>query len=172
MNNDNTHDDYEIGYGKPPKETQFQKGQSGNPKGRPKKSLDFNEQLLRETHSYVTVNENGRKKRISKHGVVIKQLLKQAMTGNIAATRTYLTYYQQASGSVAVLTPERSIESLRNQDPAELTDKQLQIIIRHDIERRKQESGMGHLSNAEFVDSIGMRLLRPRDFLDSPLAEK
>ena len=28
--------DYEVGCGKPPKTTQFRKGQSGNPKGRPK----------------------------------------------------------------------------------------------------------------------------------------
>jgi len=28
-------DDYEIGYGKPPKASQWKKGQSGNPKGRP-----------------------------------------------------------------------------------------------------------------------------------------
>ena len=34
-----THDNenYEVGYGKPPKANQFQKGQSGNPSGRPKK---------------------------------------------------------------------------------------------------------------------------------------
>jgi Family of unknown function (DUF5681) len=29
-------DDYEIGYGKPPKSGQWKPGQSGNPKGRPK----------------------------------------------------------------------------------------------------------------------------------------
>jgi hypothetical protein len=29
-------DDYEVGYGKPPENTKFKKGQSGNPKGRPK----------------------------------------------------------------------------------------------------------------------------------------
>lgn len=29
--------DYDVGYGKPPKNTRFQKGKSGNPRGRPKK---------------------------------------------------------------------------------------------------------------------------------------
>jgi hypothetical protein len=28
--------DYEVGYGKPPKKSQFKKGRSGNPNGRPK----------------------------------------------------------------------------------------------------------------------------------------
>jgi hypothetical protein len=28
--------DYAVGYGKPPVETRFQKGQSGNPEGRPR----------------------------------------------------------------------------------------------------------------------------------------
>ena len=28
--------DYQVGYGKPPAETRFQKGQSGNPRGRPR----------------------------------------------------------------------------------------------------------------------------------------
>jgi hypothetical protein len=33
-------DPYDIGYGKPPKASQWQKGQSGNPKGRPKTRAD------------------------------------------------------------------------------------------------------------------------------------
>ena len=32
---------YDVGYGKPPVETRFRKGRSGNPKGRGKGSRDF-----------------------------------------------------------------------------------------------------------------------------------
>lgn len=37
--------DFGVGYGKPPKRTQFQKGQSGNAKGRPKGATDAKKSL-------------------------------------------------------------------------------------------------------------------------------
>ena len=40
-------DDYEVGYGKPPKHTRFRKGQSGNLLGRPKGSTNLQTEMKR-----------------------------------------------------------------------------------------------------------------------------
>jgi hypothetical protein len=61
-------DDYEIGYGKPPKSGQFKKGISGNPSGRPKKPTDSVSVLMRELDSKFTINESGQRKVIRSLG--------------------------------------------------------------------------------------------------------
>jgi hypothetical protein len=46
MSDDN--EDYQLGYGKPPKHSQFTKGRSGNPKGRPVRARSFKDDLTAE----------------------------------------------------------------------------------------------------------------------------
>jgi len=48
-------DDYEVGYKKPPKQHQFQPGQSGNPKGRPKGTKNLATDLAEELAETITV---------------------------------------------------------------------------------------------------------------------
>ncbi len=45
-NGDAENSEYKVGYGKPPKEHQFQPGQSGNPGGRPRKIKEAEDILL------------------------------------------------------------------------------------------------------------------------------
>jgi hypothetical protein len=78
MSNDNTQDDYEVGYRKPPKNNQFQKGISGNPTGRPKKAAEFHSIFMRESESLMTIIDNGQRRRISKLEAIAKQLHNKA----------------------------------------------------------------------------------------------
>lgn len=78
---------YHVGYGKPPKRTQFQKGRSGNPGGRPKGTANFATMLRRALFETVIVNERGQKKRMKKIEVALRQQINKAAAGDARALR-------------------------------------------------------------------------------------
>ena len=147
MNNDKTPGDYEVGYGKPPKNTQFQKGSSGNPGGRPKKSRDFDSELLREAESFITINDNGQRRRISKIEGIAKQLTNKAMTGNIPAARTYLDHYLRALE--LKLAADLKLGDKGKYTARDLTDEELLQIIAAGQKETKRESRKRQVSNTD-----------------------
>jgi hypothetical protein len=66
---------YDVGYGKPPLHTRFRKGQSGNPKGRGKGTKNFATIFVKAMSQPVTINENGKRKKISKLAAAIDPVL-------------------------------------------------------------------------------------------------
>ncbi len=91
--NDDTHDkNNEVGYGKPPGHTQFVKGQSGNPKGRPKGSQNLSTILDKVGRERVRVTENGRVRYITKRKATILQLVNKAVAGDLNAARVLLSW--------------------------------------------------------------------------------
>jgi Family of unknown function (DUF5681) len=76
-----------VGYGKPPAHRRFQKGQSGNPAGRPKGSANLSTQLMRALSERVAVTSNGRRKTISKLEAIATQLSNKAASGDLTAIR-------------------------------------------------------------------------------------
>lgn len=79
---------YEIGYRRPPAATRFKKGQSGNPKGRPKGSSNLLTILERELSQAIVVSENGRKKTITRLEAIGKRLISDALQGDRKAQLT------------------------------------------------------------------------------------
>lgn len=90
------HKEYEVGYGKPPKEYQFKKGQSGNKKGRPKNSKNtyvLLDEILSQT---IPITENGKLMHISKRNAVLIQLVNKAVKGDLKATNALLPHMLMA----------------------------------------------------------------------------
>ena len=99
--------DYPVGYGKPPETSQFQKGQSGNPKGRPKGSKNLASILHRAAHEKITVTENGQKKQITKLEAAAKQLANRAASGDYRALSLLMPQLALVDASLtAPVSPE------------------------------------------------------------------
>jgi hypothetical protein len=80
----------EVGFGKPPKHSRFRKGVSGNPKGRPKGSRNLANVLARALREKVVVNDNGRRRTMSKLDAAVAQLVNKSATGDLVALRQLL----------------------------------------------------------------------------------
>jgi ribosomal protein S20 len=96
------------GYGKPPEATRFKKGSSGNPRGRPKGSLNVATMLLKTLREKVVINEHGQRKTITKLEAALKQLTNKAASGDIRALRQLLESARDAEAkqnAAAALNP-------------------------------------------------------------------
>jgi hypothetical protein len=77
--------EYPANYRKPPVHTRFQKGQSGNPHGRPAKNLPA--LLAAALNEKVTVTENGKRRQVTKREAVIAQLVNKSASAELRATK-------------------------------------------------------------------------------------
>ena len=90
--------EYDIGYKKPPADTRFQKGVSGNPSGRPKgaknKLPHMNEErlksiILEEAYRNIPVQDRGKNVSIPIAQAVVRSLAVNAAKGNSRAQRLF-----------------------------------------------------------------------------------
>ncbi len=87
-----------VGYGKPPRQTRFKKGQSGNPAGRPKGALNLITILEETLDEQVIVNEGGQRRTMSKLQAAVKQLVNKAAAGDQRALQQLLGLKQLVDG--------------------------------------------------------------------------
>lgn len=85
----------DIGYGRPPRSTRFHKGQSGNPKGRPRnrrREIPYDRVL----GQMVTIRGDGRERLVTAAEAFLLQLTTKGLQGDSASARASLAAIEEA----------------------------------------------------------------------------
>jgi len=84
---ENSEDTYDVGYGKPPKHTQWQKGQSGNPSGKKKKEQSLFDELKKLSAKEIVVQQNGVSVMMTQGKAMLTAALNKAMNGDLGSIK-------------------------------------------------------------------------------------
>jgi len=120
------------GYKNPPKEHQFRKGVSGNPKGRPRKKkqpssdpgLDLIASVHRELGKTISVQENGQHKEITKLEAFSAQLVAQSVNGKPSQQKMLLSLLMLDTHEE---TQKQTLEQLQSHDEDLLSELYYQL---------------------------------------------
>src|SRR6266404_9229104 len=120
-----------VGYRKPPKATQFQKGKSGNPKGRPKGKQNFKslsrvlrDCLLEEVEAVV----NGKRKKMLRLETIVAKQFAQAMSGNPHSAKFLIALAEKhlpANLSIQELMADRPVFDWTPEDEEQISKASL-----------------------------------------------
>jgi hypothetical protein len=132
-------DNYEVGYGKPPKNTRFKKGVSGNPEGRPKKPLDFHRELLRKARSLITITDGERRVRITKLEGIALQVTNKALSGNNSSVKNFVGYYQEAVQAEALSAAQKAKELEKYDSPINFTTEELERHLAAVLKKKEED---------------------------------
>jgi hypothetical protein len=94
-------DDYEVGYRKPPHHSRFNKGNSGNPKGRPKQAFDFDTAMKNALAFHVMVKEGTTTQEVRADEAIVKLLLHKASAGEPHMLELLMDLYKRVRPSPA-----------------------------------------------------------------------
>lgn len=143
--------DYEVGYGRPPVKTQFQPGQCGNPRGRPKATRNVNSIIKDSVFKVREATIDGKKKRMTQFEIGIHQLMNKFMTGDAKASAQVL----------ALLTKMQELgNSAKGEEAGSaalpvLTDSGRRMIARHQSDLYR-EAGLSEEQIDTLLANLGL----------------
>ena len=97
---------YEVGYGKPPCQTRFKKGHSGNPKGRTAGAKNLSTLLSEALNERVVVTQNGRRRKITKRKAIVTQLVNRSASADLPALKLVFDLVRETENRMDSAAPE------------------------------------------------------------------
>lgn len=127
-------EDVPVGYCRPPRSTRFQPGRSGNPRGRPRGTLNLSTVLERTLREKVFVEIHGKRKAVTRLEAAIERLVSKAVGGNLTALHLLAGLMRYAE--------ERAVKShVPNSELSEPDQKTLLRILERFEQSVRNESG-------------------------------
>jgi Family of unknown function (DUF5681) len=109
MTADNRKPNGKVGFGKPPLDSRFKPGQSGNPSGRPKGTRNLRTDVRDTLQAPVKVADKGRPRRISTQQAVLMRLREKALNGDARSLDRLLEYARVFNNDVEAAFTDASI---------------------------------------------------------------
>lgn len=99
-----------VGYGNPPRLSQFKKGQSGNPKGRPRLKKSLGTLIDEVLYKQVVITEGGRRRKVTAAEALFTRQLSEGLSGDGKAGDRLLKWRQLTGGAGTKGADAASIE--------------------------------------------------------------
>lgn len=126
--------DYEVGYKKPPKHTQFKPGESGNYAGRPRKDRTAKGVLRAELNKKVTVTENGVRTSYTKFELIYASMVNAAVKGDMRAAK-------EVFSTIRAMGLDREQDTMRS----DLADNGVVLALIEKLQKTLQLRGQAEL---------------------------
>jgi len=133
---------YDVGYGKPPKASQFKKGQRANPNGRPKGSRNLKKILDERMWEPIEIQENGRVKKMS----VIEAMFLRARADALKGDRHAREFMMKYATTLSEPTDQQSVSVLPTDD------EQTMALLRDFFESQPKASSASTVSLTDDED--------------------
>lgn len=125
MSNGEDRDNDTVGYKKPPRAHRFVKGRTGNPRGRPRKTVPSGNWLIDlirdESQRRITIHEGGKPIRMPAGKAALRSMIVCAIKGEPQAQRAFFKMLADVGKAEGRLNPIPSDEELAKLGPVEIS---------------------------------------------------